>query len=74
MKGVEEIGLIKFDFLALKNLTLIADTLDLIKAERPGAARPESPAASTIPTATGCSRAATRSACSRWKARGCAAS
>jgi DNA polymerase III subunit alpha len=32
MKGVEEIGLIKFDFLALKNLTLIRDTLDLIKA------------------------------------------
>jgi DNA polymerase III subunit alpha len=32
MKGVEEIGLIKFDFLALKNLTLIKDTLDLIVA------------------------------------------
>ncbi len=32
MKGVEEIGLIKFDFLALKNLTLITDTLALIKA------------------------------------------
>ncbi|MGA2410911.1 MAG: DNA polymerase III subunit alpha [Candidatus Binataceae bacterium] len=32
MKGVEEIGLIKFDFLALKNLTLIRDTLDLIQA------------------------------------------
>jgi DNA polymerase-3 subunit alpha len=32
MKGVEEMGLIKFDFLALKNLTLIADTLDLIRA------------------------------------------
>ena len=32
MKGVEEIGLIKFDFLALKNLTLIKDTLDLIRA------------------------------------------
>ena len=32
MKGVEEIGLIKFDFLALKNLTLINDTLDLITA------------------------------------------
>jgi DNA polymerase III subunit alpha len=29
MKGVEEIGLIKFDFLALKNLTLIKDTLEL---------------------------------------------
>src|SRR5229473_3003999 len=33
MKGVEEIGLIKFDFLALKNLTLIKDTLDLIRAD-----------------------------------------
>ncbi|HZP46009.1 MAG TPA: DNA polymerase III subunit alpha [Candidatus Binataceae bacterium] len=32
MKGVEELGLIKFDFLALKNLTLITETLDLIKA------------------------------------------
>jgi DNA polymerase III subunit alpha len=32
MKSVEEIGLIKFDFLALKNLTLITDTLVLIKA------------------------------------------
>jgi DNA polymerase-3 subunit alpha len=29
MKGIEEIGLVKFDFLALKNLTLIKDTLDL---------------------------------------------
>ncbi|MGH7985005.1 MAG: DNA polymerase III subunit alpha [Candidatus Binataceae bacterium] len=32
MKGVEEIGLIKFDFLALKNLTLITNTLDLVRA------------------------------------------
>jgi len=30
MKGVEEIGLIKFDFLSLKNLTVIKNTLDLI--------------------------------------------
>jgi DNA polymerase-3 subunit alpha len=30
MKSVDDIGLIKFDFLALKNLTLIKDTLDLI--------------------------------------------
>jgi len=29
-KGIEEIGLIKFDFLALKNLTLIQDTIRLI--------------------------------------------
>ncbi len=39
MKGVEEIGLIKFDFLALKNLTLIANTLDLIAAS--GATPPD---------------------------------
>ncbi|HVC43658.1 MAG TPA: DNA polymerase III subunit alpha [Candidatus Binataceae bacterium] len=32
MKGVEEIGLIKFDFLALKNLTLITNTIELIAA------------------------------------------
>jgi DNA polymerase-3 subunit alpha len=31
-KGIEEIGLIKFDFLALKNLTLIQDTLGLVRA------------------------------------------
>lgn len=29
MKGIEEIGLVKFDFLALKNLTLIKDTIEL---------------------------------------------
>ena len=33
MKSIDEIGLIKFDFLALKNLTLITDTLALIKAD-----------------------------------------
>jgi DNA polymerase-3 subunit alpha len=32
MKGVEEIGLIKFDFLALKNLTLITNALELVRA------------------------------------------
>ena len=32
-KGIEEIGLVKFDFLALKNLTLIQDTLLLLAAD-----------------------------------------
>ncbi|HTW89785.1 MAG TPA: DNA polymerase III subunit alpha, partial [Candidatus Binataceae bacterium] len=32
MKGIEDIGLIKFDFLGLKNLTLIRNTLDLIES------------------------------------------
>ncbi len=31
-KGIEEIGLVKFDFLALKNLTLIQETLRLVRA------------------------------------------
>src|SRR5438552_4509588 len=33
MHSVEELGLIKFDFLALKNLTLITDVLDLLAAD-----------------------------------------
>ena len=74
MKGVEEIGLIKFDFLALKNLTLITNTIDLITASGQTAPDLTAPAASTIPRATACSRAATPSAFSRWKARACAAS
>ncbi|MBW2470038.1 MAG: DNA polymerase III subunit alpha [Deltaproteobacteria bacterium] len=33
MKVVEKIGLVKFDFLGLRNLTVIASTLDLIAAQ-----------------------------------------
>ncbi|MGD9119940.1 MAG: DNA polymerase III subunit alpha [Desulfobacterales bacterium] len=33
MKIVEKIGLVKFDFLGLRNLTVIANTLDLIAAQ-----------------------------------------
>ena len=33
MKMVEKIGLIKFDFLGLRNMTMIQDTLDLIQAQ-----------------------------------------
>lgn len=33
MKRVEKIGLVKFDFLGLRNLTIIADTLAIIKAQ-----------------------------------------
>ncbi len=33
MKRVEQIGLVKFDFLGLRNLTVINDTLDLIKGQ-----------------------------------------
>jgi DNA polymerase-3 subunit alpha len=46
METVEKIGLVKFDFLGLKNLTIIAKTLALIKAqgiEPPDMARLPSP-------------------------------
>ena len=33
MKMVEKIGLVKFDFLGLRNLTIIADALNIIKAQ-----------------------------------------
>jgi len=33
MKRVEQIGLVKFDFLGLRNLTVINDTLELIRAQ-----------------------------------------
>jgi DNA polymerase-3 subunit alpha len=39
MKMVEQIGLVKFDFLGLRNLTVIANTLELI--ERQGQAAPD---------------------------------
>ena len=45
MKGVEEIGLIKFDFLALKNLTLISRDAQPGARRRQGAAGPEPAAA-----------------------------
>jgi len=33
MKIVEKIGLVKFDFLGLRNLTVIASTLDLLRRQ-----------------------------------------
>ena len=33
MKGLEDLGLLKMDFLGLRNLTVINKTLDLIKAK-----------------------------------------
>ncbi|MBQ9744903.1 MAG: DNA polymerase III subunit alpha [Clostridia bacterium] len=35
MNAVAELGLLKFDFLALRNLTIISDTVKLIKKEHP---------------------------------------
>ncbi len=70
MKQVEEIGLVKFDFLGLRNLTVIDDTVKLIAAQgetapdlsRSGSRRSENLSA--------CLRPATPPVCFSWKAAG----
>ena len=72
MKYVEDAGLVKFDFLGLKTLSVLqkgsADCW-------PGAgSRSISNAApGTTSRSTNCSSAATRSACSSWNPKACAA-
>ena len=71
MKPIEELGLLKMDFLGLRNLDVIEDALDIIErstGERPDMAR----CRSTTSRPTRCSRAATRSACSSSSPRACA--
>jgi DNA polymerase III subunit alpha len=71
MKWVEEAGLVKFDFLGLKNLTVIQQALELLAA-RGGERRHRSAFRSTIRRPTSSTPAPTRWRCSRWKARACA--
>ena len=72
MKWVEQAGLVKFDFLGLKTLTVL-DTRGRSSISRRGieidlAAHP----ARRRARPTRCCRAARRSACSRWKVPACA--
>ena len=67
----ESLGLIKMDFLGLRNLTIINDALDNIEANRGHAARPRGPRARRRRRPTSSSRAATRSACSSSTAGRC---
>ena len=72
MKPIEEIGLLKMDFLGLRNLDVIEAALDIIEqstGERPGHGRRSR---STTRRPTRCSRAATRSACSSSSPTACA--
>ena len=71
MKWVEQAGLVKFDFLGLKTLTVLRRAVELIRRRGievdlvgTSARRPEDLRAA--------SAAARRSACSRWKAPACA--
>ena len=71
MKYVEKAGLVKFDFLGLKTLTVIDKAQKLIRVREPGF-RHRARSRSTTPRPTRCWRTATRWACSSWKVRACA--
>ena len=74
MHGVEELGLLKMDFLGLRNLDVITDTVELIRSTggHRGRHRPRRPHRRRRRTSS-CA-GATRSACSSWRAGRCAPS
>ena len=67
----EAAGLVKFDFLGLKTLTVIDDAIRLIRRNHPAAGRAHRPSRSPSTTrpSTSSSAAATPPACSRWSRR-----
>ena len=71
MHGVEELGLLKMDFLGLRNLTVIEQALDLIEATTGEPARHRQRRRSTTTRRSSCCAGATRSACSSSKAGRC---
>ena len=71
MKWVEEAGLVKFDFLGLKTLTVIQNAVDLLKARGVAVDIGAIPLDDPKTYELYASRRA-RSRCSRWKARACA--
>ena len=72
MKPIEEIGLLKMDFLGLRNLDVIEAALDIIEQSDRRAAGHDRRCRSTTRRPTRCSSAATRSACSSSSPRACA--
>ena len=72
MKPIEEIGLLKMDFLGLRNLDVIEDALDIIERSTGAAPGHDDAAARRHGAPTRCSRAATRPACSSSSPRACA--
>lgn len=66
----ESLGLIKMDFLGLRNLTIISDALDNIRMNR-GEGSTSSTSLSMIRARTTCSREESRSACSSSTADRC---
>ena len=72
MKPIEEIGLLKMDFLGLRNLDVIEDALDIIERSTRGAPGHDDAAARRPEHLRDARRAATRSACSSSSPRACA--
>ena len=73
MKPVEELGLLKMDFLGLRNLDVIEDALDIIERSSGRAPGHVARCRSTTRRPTRCSPAATRSASSSSSPRACRA-
>ena len=74
MGGVEALGLLKMDFLGLRNLSVIELTLDNIRANRGEEARCRSPRSRGPARSTICSAGARRRACSSSSRPGCGGS
>jgi hypothetical protein len=70
MKHVEDAGLVKFDFLGLKTLSVLRKAVDLGKRGSPSISRC---CRSMMRASIACSRLATRWACSSWNPKACAA-
>ena len=72
MHGVEELGLLKMDFLGLRNLDVMEIALDLIEASTGTPSRHRRRRRSTTRRRSSCCGGPTRSACSSSKAGRCA--
>ena len=72
MHGVEDLGLLKMDFLGLRNLDVMEIALDLIERSTGDAPRHRQPAARRRADLRRCCSGPTRWACSSSKARRCA--
>ena len=70
MHGIEALGLLKFDFLGLSNLTILRQAVDLVKRERAIEIDLER-SRSTTRRRSSCSRRARRPASSSWSRRAC---
>ncbi len=72
MGPIEEIGLLKMDFLGLRNLDVIEDAVEIVERSRGESDRRSRTSRSTTAPPTRCSRAATRSASSSSSPTACA--